>query len=114
MGVGKVASLLSSYKECKSRITKAGNKKQTEEIYKQEIVYIMVSIDYKIITPTVDLSAAKTQLKKGESETVEVYCHYPKPTNPIYPDFPLSGYTLIILDGLEHYKGKHSRIHYKK
>jgi hypothetical protein len=104
MGVGKVASLLSSYKECKSRITKAGNKKQTEEIYKQEIVYIMVSIDYKIITPTVDLSAAKTQLKKGESETVEVYCHYPKPTNPIYPDFPLSGYTLIILDGLEHYK----------
>ena len=42
--------------------------------------------------------------KKGESETVEVYCHYPKPTNPIYPDFPLSGYTLIILDGLEHYK----------
>lgn len=99
MGVGKVASLLSSYQECK----KGTKGEQSEEINKQEIVHIMVSIHYKIITPTVDLSAAKTQLKKGESETVEVYCHHPKPTNPIYPDFPLPSYTLIIPDGLEHY-----------
>ena len=59
---------------------------------------ITVIVEYKIITPDIELSASKTKLKKDESATVSVRCHYTNPTNfyPEFKDLDLAGYFLKI------------------
>ena len=61
-----------------------------------EKIDVTVTIDYKIINPDLTLSATNTSVKKGESTTVNVYCHYAKPGNVIYPDIALAGYPLSV------------------
>ena len=61
-----------------------------------EKIDVTVTIYYKIINPDLTLSATNTSVKKGESTTVNVYCHYAKPGNVIYPDIALGGYPLSV------------------
>lgn len=62
----------------------------------QETIDVTVTIDYKIINPDFTMSASKTKVKKGESTTINVYCHYAKAGNVIYPDIALPGYPLNV------------------
>lgn len=87
-GYSKVGGKTVSYAEAKSELGKTKEKK--------DVIDVTVTIDYKMIKPTIDLTATKTTLKKGETATVNVYCHYAKPGNTIYPDFALPNYRLTI------------------
>lgn len=46
-----------------------------------EVIDVLVIVEYKIITPDIDLTPSKKQLKKGESATIKVRCHYTNPSN---------------------------------
>lgn len=63
---------------------------------KKEIINVLVSLYYEIITPQIELTATKTKVEKDESTTVTAYCHYRKTGNVIYPDFELPGYYLTV------------------
>ena len=78
-----------------STTTNSEYKKATENS-NVEGVSVTVIIEYKMITPQFTISASKTNLKKGESADVSLYCHYSNPVNPIYPDFALPGYYLAL------------------
>ncbi|RIA78342.1 ZU5 domain-containing protein [Anaeroplasma bactoclasticum] len=87
-GYSKVGGKTVSYAEAKSELGKTKEKK--------DVIDVTVTIDYKMIKPTIDLTASKTTLKRGEVATVNVYCHYAKAGNTIYPDFALPNYKLQI------------------
>ena len=63
-----------------------------------EVIDVLVIVEYKIITPDIDLTPSKKQLKKGESATIKVRCHYTNPSNYFYEykDLDLSGYFLTV------------------
>ena len=42
----------------------------------QQLYHSWIIVDYQMIEPQIELKADKTTLKKGETITVEVYCHY--------------------------------------
>lgn len=67
-----------------------------------QIVDVTVIVDYKMITPQIELSATENALKKGESATVYVYTHYAKPSNKLFPDIVLPNYPLSLPLPLEH------------
>lgn len=87
-GYSKVGGKTVSYAEAKKEMGKTTGK--------QNVIDVTLTLDYKMIKPTIDLTASKTTLKKGESTQVNVYCHYAKQGNVIYPDFPLPNYKLKI------------------
>lgn len=68
----------------------------------QETITVTIDLQYKLIKPTIELSAGTTHLEEGESTDVQVYCHYAKPSNTLYPDLELEGYTLTIPTQLVH------------
>ena len=68
----------------------------------QETITVTIDLQYKLIKPTIELSAGTTHLEKGESTDVQVYCHYAKPSNTLYPDLELEDYTLTIPTQLVH------------
>ena len=88
-GLTKISNETSSYEKYKKQI----ESQATEE---QEIIHVNVIIDYKMIKPNIDLTATETQLKKGDSSKVYVYCHYYNPDNYFYKDFPLPNYHLTL------------------
>lgn len=59
---------------------------------------VTVIVEYKIIKPDIDLSASKKKLKKGESATINIRCHYTNAQNfyPEFKDLDLAGYMLTI------------------
>ena len=63
-----------------------------------ELFDICVLVEYKIITPDIELSASKTKLTKGESASVTVRCHYTNVANHFdeFKDLELDGYLLRI------------------
>lgn len=63
-----------------------------------EVIDVLVVVEYKIINPDIDLTPSKKQLKKGESATIKVRCHYTNPSNYFYEykDLDLSGYFLTV------------------
>lgn len=71
-----------------------------------QIVDVTVVLEYKMITPVISLTAEKSQLKKGESTTVNVFCHYPNPNNYFeqYKDLPLGDYDLDLKVESRHVK----------
>lgn len=80
------------------------HKKKDDPAYEnQDISYVLVTITLDMIKPNIDLTAPKQKLSKGETVTVNVNCHYLKPTNPIYPDFPLPNYLLTLPYELQHF-----------
>lgn len=87
-GLSKIGSQTVDYKSYKEENGKSSTDKET--------INVIVTVDYKIITPTIVLTSNKTELEKGESTTINVYCHYAKPTNTIYPDIVMPDYNLYI------------------
>ena len=72
-------------------------KKATEgESSNVDAITVTVIVEYKIITPQFTMSATKTELKKGESADVTVYCHYYDAANTLHQDFPLDDYYLTL------------------
>lgn len=67
-----------------------------------QIVDVTVIVDYKMITPQIELSATENALKKGESAMVYVYTHYAKPSNKLFPDIVLPNYPLSLPLPLDH------------
>ena len=63
-----------------------------------EIIDVLVIVEYKIITPDINLTASKKKLNKGESATITVRCHYTNVSNYYqeYKDLALSGYMLTV------------------
>ncbi len=63
-----------------------------------EMYDVTVIVEYKIITPDIELSASKKKLKKGESATISIRCHYTNAQNfyPEFKDLDLAGYMLTI------------------
>ena len=63
-----------------------------------EIFDIMVLVEYKLINPDIELTTSKKNLKKGESTTINVRCHYTNVANffPEFKDLELAGYLLRI------------------
>lgn len=85
------ASALSSYAEFLKEREKAA-------VENREIISISLTIYFKMVKPIIDLTAQKTELKKGESTTVDVHCHYKKPENffPENRDIDLAFYKLTL------------------
>ena len=69
----------------------------------QEIIDVMVDIDYVMIKPNIDLSAEKVILEKGESTAISVYTHYTNPTNRLHPELVLPNYPLTLPYNLKHF-----------
>ena len=92
-------SMLSSYQEFLKQRQQAAQERQ-------EIIDILLVVYYKMVKPVIDVSAPTTTLKKGESTTVTVHCHYRDPDNyfPDLRDIDLPYYKLTISDGLNHLK----------
>ena len=92
-------SMLSSYQEFKRQREHAAQENQ-------EIIDILLVVYYKMCKPIIDLKAPDTELKKGESTTVTVRCHYQDPDNffPELRDIDLPYYNLTISSGLTHLK----------
>jgi len=63
-----------------------------------EVYDITVIVEYKIITPDIELTASKKKLNKGESATISVRCHYVNVSNfySEYRDLELGGYFLNV------------------
>ena len=93
-GLSNVGGLLDSKSEFE--------KKKESTIDTVEIFNVTVVIDYKMITPQIELSATEEALKKGESSVVYVYTHYAKPSNKLFPDIVLPNYPLSLPLPLEH------------
>ena len=92
-GLSQVGGLLDS---------KAGfNAAKNSTTEKAEVFNVTVTVDYKMITPQIELSASEQILEKGETAVVNVYTHYAKPSNKLFPDIVLPNYPLSILP-LEH------------
>lgn len=75
------------------------SKKKAENVsLNSEMFDVTVLVEYKIITPDIELSASKTKLNKGETANVSVRCHYTNPANfyPEFKDLDLVGYPLRI------------------
>ena len=87
-GMSHIGSLHASKQD-----SKTAKEKTTE---KQEIIDVMVCVDYKMIKPKIDLTASTTKLKNGKSATVSIHCHYVNPNNLLYPDFDLPYYNLTL------------------
>ena len=68
----------------------------------QETITVTIDLQYKLIKPTIELSAGTTHLEEGGSTNVDVYCHYAKPSNTLYPDLELEAYVLTIPTQLVH------------
>lgn len=81
-GYSKVGGKTSTHRE-------ASNKSVTVDA-----IDVTVTIEYKMITPQIELKSADKVLSKGESTNVNVRCHYAKASNTIYPDIDLPGYDL--------------------
>lgn len=88
-GLSKIASEISSYE---AATIAAG--KTTSEI--KEIVDVLVTLDYEMIKPDIDLTVNKSTLRNNESVTVNIFCHYINLRNQLYPDLILTGYPLSI------------------
>ncbi len=71
-------------------------KKKNKVTENQELYSSFSEVDYRMIEPQIELSAEKTTLKKGESVTVEVYCHY--------GDLPFDDYELTLPYELKKFK----------
>ena len=71
-----------------------------------QIVDVTIVLEYRMIQPVISLTAEKNQLKKGESTTINVYCHYPNPNNYFeqYKDLALSDYDLDLKAENRHVK----------
>ena len=69
---------------------------------KAENFNVTVVVDYKMITPQIELSASEQTLQKGDTAVVSVYTHYAKPTNKLFPDIVLPNYPLSLPLPLEH------------
>lgn len=63
-----------------------------------EVYDITVIVEYKIITPDIELTASKKKLNKGESATINIRCHYTNVQNfySEYKDLELANYMLTI------------------
>ena len=92
-------SMFSSYQEFKRQREQAAQENQ-------EIIDILLVVYYKMCKPIIDLTAPDTKLKKGESTTVTLHCHYRDSDNyfPNLRDIDLPYYKLTISDGLSHLK----------
>ena len=69
---------------------------------KAENFNVTVVVDYKMITPQIELSASEQTLQKGDTAVVSVYTHYAKPSNTLFPDIVLPNYPLSLPLPLEH------------
>ena len=83
-----------SHKEYKRRKEKV---KESQKLYSAWYI-----IDYQMIEPQIEMTAEKTNLKKGESTKVEVFCHY--------GDLILNGYELELTSKLKHFKTNVNKI----
>ena len=59
---------------------------------------ILVLVEYKLIKPDIELSASKKKLKKGETATISIRCHYTNVANHFeqFKDIEMSNYMLTI------------------
>ena len=59
---------------------------------------ICVIVEYKMIKPDIELTASKKKLKKGETATISIRCHYTNVANFFdkFKDLELSNYMLTI------------------
>ena len=59
---------------------------------------VVVIVEYKLIKPDIELTASKKKLKKGESATISIRCHYTNVANFFdeFKDLELSNYMLTI------------------
>jgi len=71
-------------------------KTKDKETNKQELINVLVVIDYKMIKPQFVLNSIDEELKKGESTMINVRCHYAKESNKLFPDIDLPNYKLEI------------------
>lgn len=71
-----------------------------------QIVDVTVVLEYKMIKPTIQLTASKYKLKKGESTTVTAFCHHSNPHNYFseYQELILSYYDLDLKTDANHLK----------
>ena len=87
----------------------------------QEIIHVDVGLYYNMIKPTIDVTPGSGKLKAGKSLSVNVHCHYPNPTNILFPDFDLPYYNLtfpyilnhLTLDRREMYTDLNGNAHFK-
>ena len=63
-----------------------------------EVYDITVIVEYKLIKPDIELSTTKKNLKKGESTTINIRCHYTNVANYFdqFKDIEMSNYMLTI------------------
>lgn len=71
-----------------------------------QIIDVTVVLEYRMIKPVIQLSAAKYKLKKNESTTVTVFCHYSNPNNYFsqFQDLILDNYDLDLKVDSNHLK----------
>ena len=63
-----------------------------------EIFDVCVIVEYKMIKPDIELTASKKKLKKGETATISIRCHYTNVANFFdeFKDLELANYMLTI------------------
>ena len=90
-GLCKDASLFTSVHDFKQKEGK------TEE--SQELILAEISVYYEMIEPDIELTASKKNIRKGETATIRIRCHYTNVQNFFeeFRDIDMDGYMLTIV-----------------